>query len=80
MQWDRTLTGWPQWLRLPWLNVIYFPFWRSINCVRRAWVAAFDRNVELVTYDEMVAVTSGLDAHPEGWDHYCACAECRSYE
>lgn len=29
--------------------------------------------------NELLALTARLDEHPEGWDHPCMCAECRSY-
>jgi hypothetical protein len=77
MQLDGTLTGWPQWVRLPWLNGIYFPFWRSVNGARRAAIA-MRGGVNLVTDDELCALTERLDEHPDGWDHPCMCAECRS--
>ena len=66
-------------MRLPWLYCLYWPFWRSVNAGRRAWRAAFDSSVELVTHDELIAVTMPLDQHPDGWEHACACEECRSY-
>ena len=77
---DPTIPGWPQWIRVPWLRGLYFPFWITVNRCRRAWRAAFDSSVELVTFEEIVDITSPLDQHPESWHHYCACAECRSCE
>lgn len=74
----RGMWGWPRWLLKPFLTVIYFPFWRSVNTVRRAGRAAFGR-VNLVTDDELHALTEKLDEHPDGWDHPCMCATCRSY-
>lgn len=32
-----------------------------------------------VPESELLALTARLDEHPEGWDHPCMCAECRSY-
>lgn len=32
-----------------------------------------------VPENELLALTARLDEHPEGWDHPCMCAECRSY-
>ncbi len=29
--------------------------------------------------NELLALTARLDEHPEGWEHPCMCAECRSY-
>ena len=75
---DGTLFGFPQWVRVPWLNCIYFPFWRSINAVRRAWSAAFDDGVVLVTVEELIDLTTPLEEHPEGYDGPCNCALCRS--
>jgi hypothetical protein len=28
---------------------------------------------------DLLALTAALDEHPEGWDHPCLCAECRSH-
>lgn len=75
---DATLPGWPQWVRVPWLRGFYFPFWNIVSAVRRAWTAARWK-ANLVTTDELYALTSTLDEHPEGWDHPCMCALCRSY-
>lgn len=74
----RGMWGWPRWLLKPFLVVVYFPFWRSVNACRRAARAAWG-DVNLVTYDELMQVTEPLDEHPEGWDHPCMCALCRSY-
>ena len=52
-------------MRLPWLYCLYWPFWRSVNAGRRAWRAAFDSSVELVTHDELIAVTMPLEAMAE---------------
>lgn len=70
--------GWPRWLLKPFLVVIYFPFWRSVNGVRRAATAMRGR-VNLVTDDELLRLTADLEEHPDGWDHPCMCATCRSY-
>jgi hypothetical protein len=80
MQLDGTLTGCPQWVRLPWLRGIYFPFWTTVNRIRKGWRAATNSGVELLTYDELIEVTTPLDQHPDGWEHACNCAECSSYE
>lgn len=72
------LVGWPQWVRVPWLTVVYFPFWRSVNGVRRA-ARAMRGRVNLVTDEELMRITEPLEEHPEGWDHPCMCATCRSY-
>jgi hypothetical protein len=77
-QWDGTLTGWPQWVRVPWLRGLYFPFWRTVNAFRRAGIAWVGR-VNLVTDDELMELTAPLDEHYEGWHHPCACGLCRSY-
>jgi hypothetical protein len=77
---DPSLPGWPQWIRVPWLRGLYWPFWRTVNRIRRGWRAATDYSVELVTFEELVLITSPLDHHPDGWDHYCACEECRSLD
>jgi hypothetical protein len=67
------------WVRVLGLRCFYFPFWRTVNTVRRAHRAAFDRSVNLVTTDELWKLTEPLDEHPEGWEHACMCATCRSY-
>lgn len=66
------------WLRVAGLRCFYFPFWRSVNAIRRAVIAAGGR-VNLVTNDELWRLTEQLDEHPEGWEHPCMCALCRSY-
>src|SRR5581483_11107869 len=71
---------WPHWLRKPFLVVAYLPFWRSINAIRRAWSAAFDHRVNLVTCEELFQLTELLDEHPQWWHHPCMCRECRSCE
>lgn len=75
-QFDGTLTGWPQWVRVPWLRGLYWPFWRTVNCFRRA-ARAWNGRINLVTDDELCAVTQELDMHPEGWHHPCMCRECQ---
>lgn len=80
MRIDGTLPGWPQWIRVPWLRGMYLPFWRSVNAARRAWRAAFDSRLELLTCDELIELTTPLDQHPNGYGHSCNCAECRSYD
>ena len=75
----RGIWGWPHWLRYPFLVVLYFPFWRTVNAVQRGWLAAFG-HINLVTDDELCAITAPLKCHPEDWHHPCMCAECRSYE
>lgn len=67
------------WLRVFGLRCFYFPFWRTVNTARRAYRAAFDSSVNLVTTDELWQLTEPLDDHPEGWEHACMCATCRSY-
>lgn len=74
----RGMWGWPRWLLKPFLYVVYFPFWRSVNGVRRAAIAMRGR-VNLVTDEELLRLTEKLDEHPDGWDHPCMCATCRSY-
>ena len=32
-----------------------------------------------VPENELLALTARLDEHPEGWEHPCMCATCRSY-
>lgn len=32
-----------------------------------------------VPENELLALTARLNEHPEGWEHPCMCAECRSY-
>ena len=75
---DWSLVGWPQWVRVPWLRGLYFPFWNAYHACRRAWIAARNQ-ANLVTDDELYALTQELECHPEGWDHPCMCSECRSY-
>jgi hypothetical protein len=77
-QWDATLTGWPQWVRLPWLRGIYWPFWWNVYAIKRA-ARAWRGRVNLVTDEELMELTAPLDEHWEGWHHPCACALCRSY-
>lgn len=74
----RDIWAFPYWLRKPFLNIVYFPFWRTVNAARRAWTAARNQ-ANLVTDDELYALTQELECHPEGWEHPCMCAECRSY-
>lgn len=66
------------WLRVFGLRCFYFPFWTSVSRIRRAWRAAFDPSINLVTTDELWELTTPLDEHPDGWEHACMCAECRS--
>lgn len=66
-----------QFFRVPYLRLIYFPFWRSVNGVRRGVIAMRGR-VNLVTDEELINLTARLDDHPEGWNHPCMCADCRS--
>jgi hypothetical protein len=67
------------WVRVIGLRCFYFPFWRTYYSFRRGFIAARGR-VNLVTTDELVELTSRLDEHPEGWNHPCMCADCRSYQ
>ncbi len=76
---DGALVGWPQWVRVPWLRGIYFPFWRSLNAMRRACRAAFDSDCLLITHDQAFHVTEHLDEHPDDWPHVCMCAVCRDH-
>ena len=78
MRLNATLTGFPQWIRLPWLNGLYFPFWRTVNAFKRGAIA-MRGHVNLVTDDELATLTEPLEEHPEGWEHPCNCALCRSY-
>lgn len=66
------------WIRVIGLTCFYFPFWRSVNGLRRGWLAMRGR-VNLVTSEELEKLTEQLDEHPDGWDHPCMCATCRSY-
>jgi hypothetical protein len=78
---DRTLSSENRvrhFFRVLWLSVLYFPFWRSVNGIRRAAIAMRGR-VNLVTDEELMRITETLDEHPEDWDHPCMCATCRSY-
>lgn len=80
---EKHLTAGQRWGRWHWVRVLgltcfYFPFWRSVNGVLRAAIAMRGR-VNLVTDDELVLITKGLDEHPDGWEHPCMCAVCRSY-
>ena len=74
----RGIWAWPIWLLRPFLAVVYFPFWRSVNGVRRGW-KAMRGQVNLVTDEELMRITEPLDEHPDNWDHPCMCATCRSY-
>lgn len=65
------------WVRVVWLRCFYFPFWHSVNAIRRGVVAMRGR-ANLVTDDELMKLTEQLDEHPEGWNHPCMCADCRS--
>lgn len=67
------------WVRVAGLRGFYFPFWRTISVVRRAYSAAFRHDINLVTNDELWTLTEALDEHPDGWEHPCMCATCRSY-
>lgn len=67
------------WVRVLGLRCFFFPFWRSVNAFRRARQAAFDAGFNLVTTEELWKITEALDEHPDGWEHPCMCAECRSY-
>jgi len=75
---DFALVGWPQWVRVPWLRGIYFPFWTTVAAFRRAGIAYRGR-VNLVTNEELWKLTEQLDEHPDDWHHACMCATCRSY-
>lgn len=66
------------WIRVVGLRCFYFPFWRSVNGVRRGLTAMRGR-VNLVTDNELVELTTPLDSHPDDWHHPCNCADCRSY-
>lgn len=75
---DPSLVGWPQWVRVPWLRAIYFPFCTARMRVLRAWHVQKAGNY-IVTLDELLAITERLDEHPDNWDFPCHCADCRSY-
>lgn len=65
------------WVRVLWLRGFRFPFWRAFYAVRRGFTAAFT-HINLVSDDELMLITEPLDEHPDGWNHPCMCAECRS--
>lgn len=65
------------WMRVAWLRGISFPFWHTVNAVRRMRMA-LRYDINLVTNEELWELTTPLDEHPDGWDHACMCAECRS--
>lgn len=67
------------WVRVFGLTYFYFPFWRNVNAFRRAYRAAFVSGINLVTTEELWKLTEPLDEHPDGWEHPCMCASCRSY-
>lgn len=67
------------WVRVLGLRCFYFPFWRSINAFRRARRAAFLAGFNVVSTEELWKLTEALDEHPDGWEHPCMCATCRSY-
>ena len=66
------------WIRVVGLRCFYFPFWRSVNGVRRGLIAMRGQ-VNLVTDEELWQLTRLLGEHPDGWSHPCDCATCRSY-
>lgn len=66
------------WLYVAWLRAVYWPTWAMIVRVQRAWRVQ-KRDHYIVTGDELIAITEGLDEHPDGWDFPCHCASCRSY-
>ena len=72
------LVGWPQWIRVPWLRGIYFPFC-DVRARLRLIVKAQRAGFLIVSCDELLHITEGLDEHPNNWDYPCACATCRSY-
>ncbi len=74
----RGIWTWPNWLLKPFLIIVYLPFWRGVNGVLRGFIAMRGA-VNLITNDELYAITKNLDEHPDGWDHPCMCATCRSY-
>lgn len=73
-----TKNGAKHFFRVLWLRSLYWPFWRSVNALRRGRLAMFGR-INLVTDDELLRLTTQLEAHPDGWEHPCMCADCRSY-
>lgn len=68
----------PNWLRVLWLRAAYWPTCDVIYRVRRA-VKVQKAGFYIVSCDELLAVTKGLDEHPDGWDFPCNCKECLSY-
>lgn len=64
--------------RVLWLRAIYWPFCDARSRIRRGWLVQRADHY-IVTMDELLAVTEGLDEHPESWDFPCHCATCRSY-
>jgi hypothetical protein len=77
------LSAGQRWGRLHWIRVFglrcfYFPFWVTVNRIRRGFRAMRD-GVNLVTDGEWIRLTEKLDEHPEDWEHPCMCGLCRSY-
>lgn len=66
------------WVRVFGLTYFRFPFWRTVNAVRRMRTA-LRYDINLVTNEELWELTAPLDEHPDTWEHPCLCATCRSY-
>lgn len=65
------------WVRVIGLRCFLFPFWDTLNAVRRMRMA-LRHDINLVTNEELWTLTEALDEHSDGWEHACMCAECRS--
>jgi hypothetical protein len=65
--------------RVLWLRGFSFPFWNAVYTLREGWRAMHRGTYVVATYDELVALTTPLDEHPDNWDGPCNCGTCRSY-
>lgn len=74
-----TFRKWLRWKFRVFCSTFTTLFWRTVNAFRRAWRAAVDGQTNLVTFEELMAVTTELVEHPEEWHHPCNCELCRSY-
>lgn len=61
-----------------WLRALYWPLCTARMRVSRA-LRVQRAGFYIVTCDELLKITEGLDEHPNGWDFPCHCASCRSY-
>ena len=50
-----------------------------IDCLVESLRAEAVKTTRAIPENELLALTARLDEHPEGWEHPCMCATCRSY-